>query len=212
MRLSSIDSVTWCEISDGSPLRIEQRTNSSSAVLFLMVLLPALVAVVLPVVALGVALVSEGPIQADLSNKVGSLLLVALGFGVLATLFGFPAWRYLGQLGARRTVEIADGHVQVFDKSVFGRRCWSCSLMEFDGVVHRIRSTLSGVRHELVLTHAQSSKSVLLRVAGHISDRDAEHVGHVLGHGVRKCSEVLENAAAHGLDVGHAQDDTRLAA
>jgi hypothetical protein len=52
--------------------------------------------------------------------------------------------------------------VTVREVGALRSRAWTAPLSEFAGVAHHIRSTLSGLRHELVLVHRVRGKSVLL--------------------------------------------------
>ena len=90
-----------------------------------------------------------------------------LGAGLIAwvALFLVPAKRIIQRFGNRRRVTIVHERVTVADDSLFGARHWSAPLAEFRGIAHHVRSTLSGVRHELILVHPSRGRSVVLHSA-----------------------------------------------
>ncbi len=172
MRISNIDSVITSENTPSSGMRIEQRASVSSAIVFLLILLPAIAIALTPVVLLGGLAITDLGMRAALFEKAGSALMVVLGLSLWAALWSVPAWRFLRQLGAKRQVEIVDGRVGVTDRSLFGKRTWSCLLSEFNGISHNVRTTLSGFHHELVLVHDNASMNVLVHIAPKICEAE----------------------------------------
>ena len=71
--------------------------------------------------------------------------------------------------------------VSVSDRAVLGSRLWQVPLEEFSGIAHWVRSSLSGVRHELHLVHADPGKSLLIHRADHISQATIDAAGALLG-------------------------------
>ena len=58
---------------------------------------------------------------------------------------------------------------------------WSEPLAQYAGVAHRVRASLSGLRHELILVHRKPSRSILLDVSQRIAAEDAARVANLLG-------------------------------
>jgi hypothetical protein len=145
------------------PFQAEHRSSRTGAVLMLLLLVPVLAMVIVPV---GLVLAFAGH---EVSDAVAQHPLAAaiLGAGLIAwmALFLVPAKRIIQRFGHRRRVTIAHERVTVADDSLFGARHWSAPLAEFRGIAHHIRSTLSGVRHELILVHPSRSRSVMLHSA-----------------------------------------------
>jgi len=145
------------------PFQAEHRSSRTGAVLMLLLLMPVLAMVIVPV---GLVLAFAGH---ELRDAVAQhpLAAVILGAGLIAwmALFLVPAKRIIQRFGNRRRVTIGHDRVTVADDSLFGARHWSAPLAEFRGIAHHIRSTLSGVRHELILVHPSRSRSVTLHSA-----------------------------------------------
>jgi hypothetical protein len=57
----------------------------------------------------------------------------------------------------------------------------SAPLASYSGVTHRVRASLAGSRHELILVHHEREKSILLSVAPRTSQADVERVAALLG-------------------------------
>ena len=113
-------------------------------------------------------------------NPLAALQVVA-GLGLWTALFIVPARRLLQRFGTQRSVRIEGGMVSVSDRAVLGSRLWQVPLEEFSGIAHWVRSSLSGVRHELHLVHADPGKSLLIHRADHISQATIDAAGALLG-------------------------------
>jgi hypothetical protein len=145
------------------PFQAEHRSSRTGAVLMLLLLVPVLAMVIVPV---GLVLAFAGHEVRDAVAQ-HPLAAMILGAGLIAwvALFLIPAKRIVQRFGSRRRVTIVHDRVTVADHSLFGARHWSAPLAEFRGVAHHIRSTLSGVRHELILIHPSRSRCVVLHSA-----------------------------------------------
>jgi len=159
---------------------LEQRSSATCAILFLAILVPALVVVLAPVFSLISLALGDAQTRGVFLEKFNSLLLAGLGLGIWVTLWGIPAWRFLNQLFTKRFIRIRNFEVEVEDKSLLGPRYWSCRLNEFEGLARRVRTTISGARHELVLLHPQRAKSILVYMAPAISDLETWQFARVL--------------------------------
>lgn len=128
--------------------------------------------VVLPQFWLAGAALSQAAIRAELwaHPLVAFELLAALSFWTL--LFCWPLYRLFRSAMYLRHVKIDNEFVSVTDRRPSGTSAWQEPLTAYLGVAHHIRTSLSGVRHEMILVHPNQARSVFLSVAEHISDKD----------------------------------------
>ena len=162
---------------DRLPITIETATRLSTAVR-LSLLVPTLAVMVSPAVLL--AATATPALWAAADNPLAATQVVA-GLGLWTALFIVPARRLLQRFGSQRSVHIEGGMVSVSDRAVLGSRSWQVPLKEFSGIAHGVRSSLSGVRHELHLVHADPGKSLLIHRADHISQATIDAAGALLG-------------------------------
>jgi len=182
MRISSVESNFATDFPQSFPVRLEQRTSPVSAVFFLTVLVPALASVLVTVGIFGFLVFTDITVRAAVVERSLSALWIAMGLGLWVMLWGIPAWTYVTRLGSRRSIEIGDGMVWVHDRTLWRKVRWSCALVRFEGLAHNIRTTHSGMRHELVLVHKDRAKSVLIHMAPSITDADMDRATAMLGH------------------------------
>jgi len=120
---------------------------------------------------------------------------ILLAIGLCTVLFVLPLRRLLARAGATRVVEIAAGTVAVTDRGLFRARAWSAPLAGYRGVAHHVRTGLSGVRHELILVHAEPARHVLLAIAPRLSVETLARTASLLGLTVIQAREL------YGLDL-----------
>jgi hypothetical protein len=134
-----------------------------------------------PLTLLGLNVIAA-PAQARALNisPVTALQLLA-ALALWTALFVVPLARILSRLGRRRAVRIEDGVVHLAARGPLRVRHSTLALRAYDGVAHRVRTTMSGTRHEVVLMHANPAQSVLLAVENRISDADVERIARALG-------------------------------
>ena len=145
------------------PFHAEHRSSRTGAVLMLLLLVPVLAMVIVPV---GLVLAFAGhEVRDAVAHHPLAVTVLGVGLSAWVALFLIPAKRIIQRFGNRRRVTVAQERVTVADDSLFGARHWSAPLAEFRGIAHHIRSTLSGVRHELILVHPSRSRSVVLHSA-----------------------------------------------
>jgi hypothetical protein len=163
---------------DRLPFSVEQKSSRASALIMLLLLIPAVVTILVPV----------GLLAAFATQTFGAAVehpeaaaQVGLGFGVWTLLFVLPAKRLIQRFGTARQVRIEMGLVTVRERGIFGARGWAAPLSEFSGVTHHVRSTLSGVQHELFLVHSDRSKSVLLHAGAQIPHASIEGAAALFG-------------------------------
>lgn len=164
------------------PIRITNSGRGFSAPFFVFVLLPAIFAMVVPFVTLGLLALGDAGARDEIAGRAVSLLMISLGLGVWVAMLGLPAWRYLKKLGWTQNVAITeDRHVFVDEAGLIRTRQWSCELDSFSGLKHRVRTDLSTSVHELVLVHEEPSRSVVVVSGAVISEDETELLAQILG-------------------------------
>lgn len=154
-----LDTVAGNPLFDRLPLIINQKSSRASALIMLMLLVPALLVGLVPTALLVAFASSSWGVAAD---HPGAAAQVLVGIGLWTVLFVLPAKRILQRFGAIRRICVETGSVTVSERGLFGSRDWSAPLSEYTGIARHLRSTLSGLRHELILVHREPRKSVLL--------------------------------------------------
>jgi hypothetical protein len=165
------------------PLRLELSASRASALARLMLILPAAMAVAVPLGLVASRAVTEPQTLALLAERPLATLQIGLGVGLWAILFVLPAWRALMRLFARRLVEIVDGNVTIRDRGVLADTTSKVALASYLGIAHHIRASLSGTVHEMVLVHPDQRRCVTLLVAERITQRTMDEASALLGVG-----------------------------
>lgn len=162
------------------PLRLEQSASRSHALARLSLLLPAGLAVSVPLALLGWHVAHEPNLIELLASRPVAAAQVAMGIALWMILFVLPALRAFHSLWSQRQVEIADGRVNVSEQGLFGSSTWSAPITSYRGIAHHVRSTLSGVRHEIVLVHPDAARCVTLQVAERVNEQTVQDITALL--------------------------------
>lgn len=181
MRFSSIDSIVPSALPAALPLRLEQNTSSVSTLLKLAVVLPATLALLLPFLLLVQAFAADPAVRTALMERPATLIQLMLGLAFWGVLFAWPLKRLTDGLARHRSITIADGLVTITEASLLATRSWSTPLAGYAGVIHHVRASLSGLRHELILAHADRNSSVLLTISPSIAQGEIDRVSTLLG-------------------------------
>lgn len=180
MRISAVSHLTAIQDEPGR-LVVCQRACGVSAAAQTLLLIPIVLAVIAPTAMIAAQALAEPATRdrliASPVNTIGALA----GVVIWLTMFGIPALRALSRLGWSRSLEIRGDRVAIHDRSPFGARTSSLPLYEFEGISHHVRTTLSGSRHELVLVHADRSKSLLVGMASTINQQESDDFARRLG-------------------------------
>ncbi len=115
------------------------------------------------------ALSEPEAVSIAMAHPMVTLQIVA-GLLLLATLVLVPARRLVARAIHTGEVEIDDRSVRVSEHGYLTRRSFAEPLDAYRGIAHRIRTTLSGVRHELVLVHPDASRDVVIALDGASAD------------------------------------------
>ncbi len=182
MRPRDIDSVTPAAFPQTLPIVLDQRTSRTQAVFFLALLLPAILAMLVPVAFLAATAFADQAAREALSARPLTGILTTAGLAIWLGLWSIPLRRFWQSLTCSRRVEIgADRAVRVEDRSLFGRSTWMGTLADFQGLRHDVRSSLSGTRRELTLVHPNPARNVLLHTAPFLTDAKSAELAGILG-------------------------------
>lgn len=147
------------------PARRLQTTSQAASVLKLAVMLPSAIALLMPFLLVAQQLSDSEAFRSSLVARPVLAINVAIGLAFWTLLFAWPLKRLAQSIAAMRTIVIDAENVVVTDSGLIREHSWQAPLSDFKGIAHHIRTSLSCVRHELVLVHADRDRSVLLAIA-----------------------------------------------
>ena len=162
------------------PLVIDETSSRSSPLALTALLAPILIGLAVPFAMLGSAIITEPAARLAVAERplaAAQVILASLALGVLV---GWPLVRLLRSAAGRRTIRIAGGHVTVKDAHPFGRTSWTEALSSYTGLAHRVVTSLSGVRHELLLIHPDHRRTLLIWAAPRLAQEDVTEVAKLL--------------------------------
>lgn len=184
MRLEAVHTSVPATLPSEFPLKLEQKTANAGPVIMLMILVPLAGALLAPFLMLLEGLLTDPGLRANVVAHPMSAVQVILAFGIWCALFAWPIKRLAAQLARSRTVEIGNGIVHITDRSVLSEKSWRLPISDYTGVCHHVRSSLSGVRHELVLNHWDHRRSVLIAMQPRMAEADIAQVQKLFTAGV----------------------------
>lgn len=128
--------------------------------------LAAVTAMVLPLLGGMFIVTSEALSKPDavslaLARPLATIQIVA-GILLLSALVLVPARRLIAGIGSGGSVEIDGRFVRVAERGFFFSRTFHEPIDAYSGIAHRIRTTLSGIHHELVLVHPDARRDVVI--------------------------------------------------
>jgi hypothetical protein len=100
-------------------------------------------------------------INLALAKPLATLQIIA-GVMLLSMLLLVPVRRLVAGIGRGGIVEIDGNMVRVAEKGPFSSRKFREPLDAYRGIVHRIRTTVSGIHHELILVHPDQRRDVVI--------------------------------------------------
>lgn len=102
---------------------------------------------------------------------------LALGLVALVCLFLVPLAVLARRALGRREILIDGAFVHAREPGVFGAaRTWREPIEAYDGLARRVRSSLSGTSHELVLVHPRADRSVIVFSGPKLPEAEAEFI------------------------------------
>lgn len=93
-------------------------------------------------------------------------LQIVVGILMLSALLLVPARRLLAGIGRAGIVEIDGNVVRVAERGFLSARRFREPLDAYRGVAHRIRTSVSGIHHEIVLVHPDARRDVVMVLDG----------------------------------------------
>lgn len=189
MRLASVETVFPAGPMTELPARRLQTTSQAASVLKLAVLLPSAIALLMPFLLVAQQLSASESFRSSLVGRPVLAMNVAIGLAFWTLLFAWPLKRLAQSIAAMRTIVIDAENVVVTDSGLIREQSWQAPLAEFQGIAHNIRTSLSGVRHELVLVHPDRARSVLLAIAPRLVQAEIDALC-----GLLLCPEVSSKA------------------
>lgn len=107
------------------------------------------------------ALSKPDAVNLALAQPLATLQIVA-GIMMLSALLLVPVRRLVADYSSRGIVEIDGNTVRVSEKGLFSARKFREPLEAYQGIAHRMRTTVSGIHHELVLVHPDARRDVVI--------------------------------------------------
>jgi hypothetical protein len=144
------------------PLTFEEAPEGAGRLILLALGVVALAALMVPFGLVLAHLASDPAARASLAAEPLRALQLGIAMVVLAGGLGWPLVHLLRTTRVRRTVTIEGGLVRVTTRSLLGRQAWAEPLLAFRGLAPRVTSSVSGVRHALVLVHPRRDRCVVL--------------------------------------------------
>jgi hypothetical protein len=134
-----------------------------------------------PFFLLAVHLVSDPSARAFVSEHPAVAVQLALGFVALVGLLVVPLTLLARRALGRREILIDGTFVHARKAGIFGFRAWQEPLGAYTGTMRRVRSSLSGASHELVLVHPNPDRSAVVFSGPHILEAEADFVARFAG-------------------------------
>ncbi len=172
------------------PWRASQTPSRSTMFLTLGVAIPAAFVAIGPLALFIAHLATDPSALALVMHRPQSSLVVLLGLTAWLLVFGWPMARVLATIGSSRHITLADGTVTVHDRQFLHQTTWTQPVLAYSGVAHRVTTSLSGTRHELILVHPIVARTILLATAPKIGQTEIDNVAHMLG-----CREIAAPAS-----------------
>jgi hypothetical protein len=162
------------------PFRLEQSSARTSPILLIGVLVPVVSAMIWPFALIAEQLAADPAARAFVATRPETVFQLVTAFAFCAALFGWPLANCARALASKRTITIDGLTVRVVERGLLGTSNWVEPIARYSGIAHRVRASLSGLRHEITLVHPNDNCSVLLAVAPQISQEEFEHLARLL--------------------------------
>jgi hypothetical protein len=164
------------------PMVIEHAMPGGSVLARALLLIPVLTLAAAPLTLIAAHAIAEPASFAALRHQPFLATQVAAGITLWTLLFVWPLQRMLFALGKSRSICVTEDRVSVVERGGLQRqRSWSEPLSSYRGIARRVRSTLSGVRYELVLVHRDRARHVILIGANSIPQPTVDQLSTLLG-------------------------------
>lgn len=127
------------------------------------------------------AFADQGLLRDTLTERPRALVQIFAAFSVFLIFIGGPIYFLFDALTRSRRVQIAQGIVTVNDRAFGFTKTWQAAISEYEGVKQSMRALISGIRHELILVHPVSERSILLLMSHNPKDIDGAKIAGELG-------------------------------
>ena len=178
MRATAFETIVPDQSITALPVTLVQRPSRSSPIFMVLLVVPVVMAMLMPYSLIAVAAARDSSIVLDRGRSVAQIMIA---FALWSLVFGWPIVVRLSRIWTQRTVHISGENVRVVERTMLGEHAWSKPLSSYRGVAHHIRSSVGGTRHELLLIHKDKTASILLRASPMISRREIDDVVRLLG-------------------------------
>jgi hypothetical protein len=148
---------------------LEQPASRAATILSAAVFMPAACSIFIP---LGMVAAHADTVAVAAQQNPLAAVQVAVGVALWTGLFIVPVVRKLRRLGLSRSLRIDGGRVVETTQTLFGTHRTDRPLTAFAGIVHRIRTSVGGIAHELALVERGTGREVVFQVGSRL-DRPA---------------------------------------
>ena len=142
-------------------LQLVQKASRGAAISQFLLATPALIAWIVPIALCAQAAADPQTLDV-ISDRPFAASQIALAFAGWSLIFGIPLVSLSKRIGSSRSITIDADTVRITDTSWLRTRHWSQPLASYRGLEQRVRTTLSGLEHEVVLVHPDQAKNVVL--------------------------------------------------
>ena len=192
MRIAEFHSVTPSIAEAELPCRLELRGRAWGSAVLAVLLLPLALLPLAAMASLTMRITADADVRTLLASHPGSAAQVAIGLALILLLVVWPLAALIGRIGRRQTIVVGPGEVHVIERSLFGTRTWSHQTTYFLGLVHHVRTTHDGIRHELILLAPERRQSVLLAIAPGFTDAELAILAGRLGTKILPANALYE--------------------
>ncbi len=175
------DNVSTLALYSKLPITVHQSFSRTSQIILIAILVPLLVSLATPFALVADTLIHDPEARAVLAGRPGAAAALIVAILMLGLMFCWPLYRLALLATEDRTIKIAPGSVSVHSRSVFGSKTWSMPISGYQGIAKGVRSSLSGVAHELLLVHPDRRYTVVMASAPHPLHEEAQALARILG-------------------------------
>jgi hypothetical protein len=162
------------------PFTFDLKPEGSGRLVLVTLAASALSALMVPFWLVAEALAAEPAARAIVAGRPFLAVELAAGALALLAMFGWPLISLAKSALNRRLVRIDGVSVTAEERGVAGSRTWTEPLSAYLGFSHRVRTSLSGVHHELVLVHPRPSRTVVVPLSARISREAVDQAARLL--------------------------------
>lgn len=198
----AISSARLAPANENLPILIEASASRGSTLTRLLLLLPAVVAFSLPIAGLAFASSDVPSMIGTIAEKPMATAQIGVGIMMWFGLFIWPATRTFGRLFAKRRIAIGEDSIEITERGILGERRRRVSISDYQGIAHHIRASLSGLTHEIVLVHRDSTLNVTLKAGDRVTQTMIDEAKAWLGLPEVPARSIYERGQRAGVAAG----------